>query len=281
MNNPQEIKAMVREKYATIADQDPALNAASCCGVDGCATLDYSIFSEDYSQVEGYLANADLKLGCGMPVEHAGIQRGNTVLDLGSGAGNDAFVARVLTGEEGEVIGLDMTERMIEKARANASDLGLGNVKFRLGDIEDIPMANNRVDVVISNCVLNLVPDKQKAFAEIHRVLRPGGHFTISDVVVKGSLPDALRNAAEMYAGCVSGALSKSDYLGIIHENDFQQVSVVTEKEIQVPDEVLANYMAPEEIAAFRNSGTGIYSVTVTANKATAGACCDPSSGCC
>ena len=281
MQKSQEIKEMVREKYAAIADQDPALNAVSCCGVDGCETVDYTIFSEDYSKVEGYLASADLKLGCGMPVEHAGIQRGNTVLDLGSGAGNDVFVARMLTGEEGEVIGLDMTERMIEKARENAKEIGLNNVKFRLGDIEDIPMANNRVDVVISNCVLNLVPDKKQAFSEIQRVLRPGGHFAISDVVIRGNLPEELRNAAEMYAGCVSGALDKYEYLGIIHETGFEGVTVKAEKEIVLPDEILANYMQPDQIERFRASGAGIFSVTVTAEKTKDEACCDPTSGCC
>lgn len=272
---------MVRDKYSVIADQDPALNGASCCGAGGCSTLDYSIFSEDYSKVEGYLASADLKLGCGMPVEHAGIQQGHSVLDLGSGAGNDAFVARALTGEQGEVIGLDMTERMIEKARENAKALGLGNVKFRLGEIEDIPMAANRVDVAISNCVLNLVPDKDKAFQEIYRVLRPGGHFAISDVVLKGELPEGLKNEAEMYAGCVAGALPKAHYLGTIHESGFQQVSVKTEKEIVLPDDTLANYLSPEEIENFRNSGHGIFSITVTAHKPADAACCDPSSGCC
>ena len=280
MKNPEQIKEMVREKYGQIAVQNPDLNAASCCGIDGCETIDYSIFSEDYSKLEGYVKSADLKLGCGMPVEYAGISKGNTVLDLGSGAGNDAFVSRVLVGEEGEVIGVDMTQKMIDLSQKHANDLGLKNVKFRLGDIEDLPLAGNRVDVAISNCVLNLVPNKEKAFAEIWRVLRPGGHFAISDVVLKGDLPNELKEAAEMYAGCVAGALQKSDYLGIIHETGFQCVSIKAEKEIQVPDEILLNYMDQKGLDAFKASGTGIYSVTVTGTKE-ANVCCEPDSNCC
>ncbi len=280
MENSEQIKEMVREKYEQIAVQNPELNAASCCGVDGCATIDYSIFSEDYSALEGYVKSADLKLGCGMPVEYAGISRGNTVLDLGSGAGNDAFISRVLVGEEGEVIGVDMTEKMIDLSRQHAKDLGLKNVRFRLGDIEDLPLASDRVDVVISNCVLNLVPNKGQAFAEVFRVLRPGGHFAISDVVLKGELPDEIREAAEMYAGCVSGALQKADYLGIIHETGFQSVSIKAEKEITVPDEILLNYMDEAGLKAFKESGTGIFSITVTGSKE-ASACCDPASNCC
>ncbi|MEM0996396.1 MAG: arsenite methyltransferase [Bacteroidota bacterium] len=280
MKTAEEIKTMVREKYGEIAEQDPALNAASCCGVDGCATLDYSIFSEDYSDLEGYLASADLKLGCGMPVEHARIAKGHTVVDLGSGAGNDVFVARALVGEEGMVIGVDMTPTMIDKARANAQELGLKNVRFRLGEIEDLPMAGGRADVVISNCVLNLVPDKQQAFAEVHRVLRGGGHFCISDVVLKGDLPPQIRETGEMYAGCVAGAMQKSDYLGIVHEAGFQRVSVMAEKEVVIPDEILLNYMTAEELAAFRQSSTGIFSITVYAEKPGQPSC-DPNGGCC
>lgn len=278
--NPETIKEMVREKYGQIAVQDSSLNAASCCGVDGCATIDYSIFSEDYSQLEGYLKDADLQLGCGMPVEYAAISKGNTVVDLGSGAGNDAFVARAFTGAEGEVIGIDMTEEMIQKSRENAAKIGLGNVKFRMGDIEDLPLAGNRADVVISNCVLNLVPDKEKAYEEVFRVLKPGGHFCISDVVLKGDLPEGLKNAAEMYAGCVSGAIQKSAYMGIVHEKGFSNVSVKAEKEVILPDEILSNYLNPADLETFRNSNVGIYSITVYGEKSSA-ACCEPNAGCC
>lgn len=281
MNTSEEIKSLVRDKYAQIALQDPTFNAASCCGAGTCATIDYSIFAADYTGLEGYLESADLKLGCGMPVEHARIAPGNTVVDLGSGAGNDAFIARALVGPQGQVIGVDMTPQMINKATENAERLGLTNVKFRLGEIEDLPMAANKADVIISNCVLNLVPDKEKAFAEIYRVLKAGGHFCISDVVLKGDLPEEIRKAGEMYAGCVSGALQKRDYMGIIHDQGFQAVSIKEEKVIELPDEILADYLHPEGIKAFRSSGLGIYSITVYAEKPLDSACCAPGAGCC
>lgn len=283
MNPGEEIKSLVREKYTLIADQDPNENAASCCGVGGCSTVDYTIFADDYSQVAGYVPAADLKLGCGMPVGFAKIAAGSTVVDLGSGAGNDCFVARALTGPEGQVIGIDMTGRMIEKATENAAKMGLGNVKFRLGEIEDIPMAGNKADVVISNCVLNLVPNKEKAFEEVYRILKPGGHFAISDVVLRGALPEAIQKAGEMYAGCVSGAIQKRDYLGIIHDLGFQNVSILEEKEIELPDAILGEYLNTEEIKAFRDSKTGIFSITVYAEKPleNAASCCTPGGGCC
>jgi arsenite methyltransferase len=279
MENAEKTKAMVREKYAAIALQSPSENAISCCGINGCSSLDYSIFSEDYSNLKGYLEAADLQLGCGMPVEYAQIKEGDTVVDLGSGAGNDAFVARALVGPWGEVVGIDMTPAMIDKARELATQLNLDNVRFRLGDIENIPMAASKADVVISNCVLNLVPDKQKAFSEILRILKPGGHFCISDVVLKGALPEPIQEAAEMYAGCVSGALQRLEYLGIIHELGFQKVSIKAEKQIQVPDEIFLKYMDEAALEAFKASGAGIFSITVYAEKDKT--CCNEGSGCC
>jgi arsenite methyltransferase len=279
MENSEKTKTMVREKYAEIAEQSAGQNAVSCCGVNSCNSLDYSIFSEDYTNLTGYLEAADLKLGCGIPVEHARISAGDTVVDLGSGAGNDAFVARAIVGELGEVIGIDMTPAMIEKAKALAEQLKMDNVRFRLGDIEAIPLNANVADVVVSNCVLNLVPDKQKAFSEVFRILKPGGHFCISDVVLKGSLPEEIREAAEMYAGCVSGALQKSEYMGIIHDLDFQSVSLKAEKEIQIPDEVLLKYLDAAGLEAYRKSGAGIFSITVFAEKAKT--CCTAGAGCC
>jgi arsenite methyltransferase len=281
MNTSEEIKTLVREKYAQIATQDPSFNAASCCGSGTCATIDYSIFAEAYEGREGYLESADLKLGCGMPVEHAQLAKGQTVVDLGSGAGNDAFVARALVGQEGKVIGVDMTPEMIAKSTANAQSLGLSNVSFRLGEIEDLPMSANKADVVISNCVLNLVPDKAQAFSEVYRVLKPGGHFCISDVVLKGALPEAIRTAGEMYAGCVSGALQRNEYLGLIFERGFQNVSIRAEKAIDIPDEILLDYLDADGLATFRASGMGIYSITVYAEKPADVACCTPGSGCC
>lgn len=279
MENSELTKQLVREKYAEIALQSPELNAASCCGVNGCSTIDYSIFAEDYTNLSGYLEAADLKLGCGIPVEHAHIKEGDTVVDLGSGAGNDAFVARAFVGPLGEVIGIDMTPAMIEKSKALAAELKLDNVRFRLGDIEAMPLAASKADVVISNCVLNLVPDKQKAFSEVMRILKPGGHFCISDVVLKGNLPVSIREAAEMYAGCVSGALQKHEYMGIIHDLGFSAVTIKTEKQIDLPDEILLKYLDEKELADFRASGSGIFSITVYAEKAKT--CCTAGSGCC
>ena len=159
----EDIKQIVRDKYSEIAKQTKEQNAPSCCGTTSCGSVvDYSIFSENYDKLEGYNPDADLGLGCGLPTEYAGIQPGNSVLDLGSGAGNDCFVARALVGESGYVAGIDFTEAMIEKARDNARKLGFTNVDFIQGDIEDIPVRFGVVDVVISNCVLNLVPDKPK-----------------------------------------------------------------------------------------------------------------------
>ena len=281
MNNAEELKKIVREKYSEIANQSKDQNAASCCGATGCGTVDYAIFADNYTELEGYNADADLGLGCGLPTEFAKIKKGDTVIDLGSGAGNDCFVARALVGENGKVIGVDMTEAMIKKARENADKLGFNNVEFRQGEIEDLPIAGNRADVVVSNCVLNLVPDKQKAFAETFRVLKPGGHFSISDVVLVGELPEGLVKASEMYAGCVSGAIQKEDYLQIIRETGFENITVQKEKAIQVPDEILRDYLSEEEIKAFRNSNTGIFSITVYGSKPAASACCEPGAGCC
>jgi SAM-dependent methyltransferase len=273
ISGPNEIKDLVRAKYAEIAKQDKDTNASSCCGA-GPRTwygTDMSgpnaIFSDDYSQLEGYNPDADLSLGCGLPTQFAGIKKGDTVLDLGSGAGNDCFVARHETGEDGRVIGVDFTPEMIAKAKANAAKLGYQNVEFRQGDIEALPLTSNIVDVVVSNCVLNLVPDKRKAFSEVLRVLKPGGHFSISDVVLRGELPANLAKAAEMYAGCVSGALQERDYLGIIHELGFEQVSVQKRKPIIVPDDILSNFLSAEELSAFKASGTWIFSITVSAAK--------------
>ncbi|MBP9081106.1 MAG: arsenite methyltransferase [Flavobacteriales bacterium] len=267
MKTTEDIKREVRGKYAEIAQQERVGNAASCCGSGGCSTEVYNIMTDDYAGLKGYVPDADLGLGCGLPTQFAGIKPGDTVLDLGSGAGNDCFVARHETGPDGRVIGVDFTPEMIAKARANAQQLGYANVEFREGDIEQLPLSDAMVDVVVSNCVLNLVPDKRKAFAEILRVLKPGGHFSISDVVLQGELPTNLQQAAAMYAGCVSGAMQESDYLGIIHQLGFAEVTVQKRKAITIPDDILANYLNAEELAAFKASGTGIFSITVSATK--------------
>src|ERR1700761_3959636 len=193
MENSEQLKELVKQKYSEIALQDKETNQASCCGSGCCSTEVYNIMSDDYTQMQGYNPDADLGLGCGLPTQFAKIKKGDVVIDLGSGAGNDCFIARAETGETGKVIGIDFTEAMINKARANAEKLGFNNVEFRLGDIEKMPVTSNIADVIVSNCVLNLVPNKDAVVKEIYRVLKPGGHFSISDVVLKGNLPDALR----------------------------------------------------------------------------------------
>lgn len=275
MTTNQDIKDMVRNKYGEIAEQSTTNNAASCCGAGGCSTEVYNIMTDDYSQLKGYSPEADLGLGCGLPTNSAGIKPGDTVLDLGSGAGNDCFVARAETGADGRVIGVDFTPAMIEKARTNTTKLGYQNVEFRQGDIEQLPLTSNMVDVVVSNCVLNLVPDKAKAFAEMHRVLRKGGHFSISDIVLTRELPDALQQAAEMYAGCVSGAMQEVEYLGHLVAAGFDNVSVRKRKPIVIPDDILSRYLSTEEMAAAKSQGLGIVSITVSGEKADE-ACCVP-----
>jgi ubiquinone/menaquinone biosynthesis C-methylase UbiE len=279
MGTSEQLKELVRERYSAIALQDKDDNAASCCG-SGCCSIETSnIMTDDYRSLEGYNPDADLGLGCGLPTQFARIKKGDVVIDLGSGAGNDAFIALAETGETGKVIGIDFTPAMLDKARANTDKLGFNNVEFRQGDIEKMPVTANTADVIVSNCVLNLVPNKHAVFQDIYRVLKPGGHFSISDIVLVGTLPPKIQQAAEMYAGCVSGAIQKQDYLELIDVTGFKNVVLQKEKTIHVPDDILSQYLSAEEIKTFRNSGTGIVSVTVYAEKPTDAACCAP--GCC
>lgn len=280
MQTSNEIKEVVRQKYTEIALQNKEQNESSCCGSGCCSTEVYNIMTDDYTKMEGYTPDADLGLGCGLPTQFAKIKKGDIVVDLGSGAGNDCFIARHETGETGSVIGIDFTEAMIEKATTNAAKLGFKNVHFRQGDIENMPLAADLADVVVSNCVLNLVPDKEKAFKEIYRVLKPGGHFSISDVVLVGDLPETLVKNAEMYAGCVSGALQRSKYMIIVHDTGFKNISIQKEKAITIPDDILLNYLSPEVIDEYKRSGKGIYSITVYGEKSSEGkSCCGPN--CC
>ncbi|HEY4965692.1 MAG TPA: arsenite methyltransferase [Puia sp.] len=278
METPEQIKEMVRRKYSEIALQDKASNEASCCGSGCCTTEVYYIMTDDYTHLKGYNADADLGLACGLPTQFAQIKKGDTVIDLGCGAGNDACIARAETGETGKVIGIDFTDAMISKARLNAEKLGYHNVEFRKGDIENMPVSANTADVIVSNCVLNLVPNKDGVFKEIHRVLKPGGHFSISDIVLQGVLPGSIREAAEMYAGCVAGAIQKQAYLELMDINGFKNIIIQKEKLIIIPDDILSSYLTTEETKDFKNSGTGIYSITVYAEKAKV-TCCAP--GCC
>jgi arsenite methyltransferase len=264
MNDQLNIKEAVRSKYAAIATGEvESCCATSCCG----GPSDISMIGDEYSGVAGHVADADLGLGCGIPTEHARIEEGQTVLDLGSGAGIDAFVARSIVGETGRVIGVDMTFEMVEKARRNADSLGYDNVSFKLGEIEDLPLSDASVDVVVSNCVLNLVPDKPRAFAEMYRVIRPGGHFCVSDVVVRGELPESVRASAELYAGCVAGAIEEESYLDGIREAGFKDVRVVREKEIDIPVSALPAGVSAAELEAFRQAGHALMSITVFGEK--------------
>ena len=281
MQTEQQLKDIVREKYSEIALQDKATNQSSCCGAGGCSTEVYNIMSDDYTTMEGYNADADLGLGCGLPTQFAKIKKGDVVIDLGSGAGNDCFIARAETGETGKVIGIDFTPAMINKARANAEKLSFHNVEFRQGDIENMPVGADVADVIVSNCVLNLVPNKNAVINDIYRVLKPGGHFSISDVVLVGALPEALQKDAEMYAGCVAGAIQKDVYMELIQHNGFKNVVIQKEKPIVIPDDILKNYLTEDQLASFKTGSTGIFSITVYAEKPSEGSCCTPGGGCC
>lgn len=277
MDHLKNVKEIVKEKYGEIAK-----SSSSCCGPSSCCgstneIVGYTVMNDEYTHLEGYVADSDLSLGCGLPTEFAGIKKGDTVIDLGSGAGNDVFVARAIVGEEGKVIGVDMTKEMIEKAEQNNSKLGYSNVEFRFGDIEDLPLADNLADVVVSNCVLNLVPDKQKAFSEIYRTLKPGAHFCVSDIVVKGELPPELKKSAEMYAGCVAGAVQQDEYINIIKAVGFVEVEIKKTKTISLSDEILLQYLSEDQLHNYKSKEVGIFSITVIAQKPIeqAKGCCD------
>lgn len=268
-----ELKEIVKEQYSKVALASKESNESSCCGkTSSCCSTDssvgYTIMADEYKDLKGYNPDADLGLGCGLPTQFAKIKEGDTVVDLGSGAGNDCFVARAQTGEKGRVIGIDMTPAMIDKAKVNAEKLGFSNVEFHLAEIENMPIENNTADVVVSNCVLNLVPNKTAAFAEVYRIMKPGGHFSISDIVLSGELPAKIRTAASMYAGCVSGAVKKEEYIDIIKNAGFVNIIIQKEKHITVPDDIYFDYLTKEEVTEFKKSGFGIFSITVYAEKA-------------
>lgn len=281
METVENLKEMVKQKYSQIALQTKEDNESSCCGAGGCSVEVYNIMSDDYTTLDGYNPDADLGLGCGLPTQFAKIKAGDTVVDLGSGAGNDCFIARAEAGETGKVIGIDFTPAMLEKARSNAEKRGFNNVEFRQGDIENMPVSSDTANVVVSNCVLNLVPNKDGVFKDIFRVLKPGGHFSISDVVLIGDLPGALRKDAEMYSGCISGAIQKDEYLDLIKANGFENITLQKQKPIILPVDILANYLNQEELTEFKKGKAGIFSITVYADKPVAmkSACCG--SDCC
>ena len=259
----EKILEEVREIYAEIATRNAPGCAPSCC--DNEAGID--MIGDAYDKVAGHVAEADLGLGCGLPVEHAGIRAGDTVLDLGSGAGNDVFIARHETGASGHVIGIDMTPEMIAKARSNCQKLGYDNVEFRLGEMEHLPIESDNIDVVISNCVLNLVPEKQAAFGEIYRVLKPGARFCISDIVSSETLPGWTLEVAALYAGCVSGAIAKEDYLDLIADSGFSGIKVVKARRIDIPEKVLSQYADKDQLADAIARDLHVLSITVTGVK--------------
>lgn len=268
MNSLNEIKKSVKEKYAEIALGVGDIccgTSSSCCGSGN--TISFSMIGDEYNNISGYVADADLGLGCGVPTEFAEIKKGDTVVDLGSGAGNDVFVVRAIVGEEGKVIGIDMTEEMISRANINKDKLGFTNVDFKLGGIEEIPLENNIADVVVSNCVLNLVPDKVKAFSEIFRILKSGGHFCISDIVIKGVMPKEFKESAELYAGCVAGALQENEYLKIIEQSGFKNIEIKKSKRITLPDDLLQKHLTEQGIKEYNENLKGVFSITVVAYK--------------
>ncbi|MCL4509820.1 MAG: arsenite methyltransferase [Bacteroidetes bacterium] len=252
MKTGDKIKEEVKEKYSEVAKGNlKAIKSisGSCCGGDK-VVVDMALKYGDADR-DAIPDGADLGLGCGTPTAFADIKEGMTVLDLGSGAGIDCFIASKYVGSAGKVIGVDMTEAMIRKANENKAKVNAANVEFRLGEIESLPVENNAVDRVISNCVINLVPDKEVAFREIHRVLKLGGKFTVSDIVVDGEISDEERRDASLWAGCISGAMDRKDYLAVIEKVGFKNVQVTSEKKYDYK----------------LSGGGGLYSITVVAAK--------------
>ncbi len=258
-----ELKQIVKDMYASIAVGE----RQGCCG-DQASEMDYACFSDSYEGKAGYLKDADLGLGCGLPTEYALIQPGDTVVDLGSGAGNDCFVARSQVGAEGRVIGVDFTLEMVQKARENARKMDYDNIDFILGEIDHNPLADDLADVVVSNCVFNLIPNRQLAFEETFRIIKPGGHFSISDIVIVGEIPKSLRDDAALYAGCVAGAMDKGAYLSMIEETGFVDITLQKEKKVAIPEHVLTAHLSETQMQTWRDHEIGIYSLSVFARKA-------------
>lgn len=270
METNKDKKELVKQQYSELALNGDLLKSSCGCGTNPAKPSKkvFTIMSEDYSHLKGYEADADLGVGCGLPTEYAGLKEGHTVIDLGSGAGNDCFIARAEVGESGKVVGIDFSIPMLEKARENAAKRGYTNVEFKEGDIEEMPIPDNTADVVVSNCVLNLLPEKNKIFKEIYRVLKPGGHFCISDVVLNGVFPKEFTDNASMYAGCIASAIQKVDYLGEIEKANFTDIKIERTKIVVIPDEVLQENLDKETIAKYKAGNVGIYSITVTGVKA-------------
>ena len=249
----KDVKESIKEHYGKIASK-----GGSCCGPNcGCAPesdeqLLSVLMSDEYTHVDEQIVGAaDLGLGCGTPTAFADLKPGMTVLDLGSGAGIDVFIAAQAVAPGGKAIGLDMTDEMLKRARANKAKLGISNAEFWKGEIENMPVESGSIDRIISNCVINLVPDKRKAFSEMYRVLKPGGKFTVSDIVSIGEIPHDIRRNVELWAGCIAGALDKEEYLQIARDAGFNTLTISAEKPYNLEG----------------NTSFGLASITLTATK--------------
>jgi arsenite methyltransferase len=255
---PKDIKRIVKEGYAKVAKQE-----TSCCSSGSCCSSLNS--ARDISKTVGYSdedmnavpEGANLGLGCGNPVALASLKEGDIVLDLGSGAGFDAFLAAQRVGNTGRVIGVDMTPEMLKKARANAKKDGYDNVEFRLGEIEKLPVEHNAVNVIISNCVINLSPDKEAVFREAFRVLKPGGRLMVSDLVLAKDLPESIKRSVEAYVGCLAGAIKKEEYLAAILAAGFQEVNVISQ----------SNYPVDAMFKDFNDVADAVVSIKISARK--------------
>lgn len=264
-----DLKELVKQRYNDLALASEEKQSC-CCNPSAPAEPSkkvYTIMSEDYSNLKGYEPDADLGVGCGLPTQYANIKKGEVVVDLGSGAGNDCFIAREETGETGRVIGIDFAPKMLEKARINAIKRGYTNVEFLEGDIDSMPLPDKIADVVVSNCVLNLLPEKVKIFKEIYRVLKPNGHFCISDVVLNGHFPKEFTDNAAMYAGCIASAIQQEDYLGEIEKANFTEIKIERTKNVIIPDDVLEEHLDAPTIEKYKAGNVGIYSITVTGKR--------------
>ncbi len=237
----KEIKKVVRERYGSIAREEVSCcaPAVSCCKSAGIEEEISKRIGYGDDELRSVPEGANLGLGCGNPTALASLKEGETVLDLGSGAGFDCFLAANKVGKVGKVIGIDMTPDMLDRARENAKKGNYSNVEFRLGEIENIPAGDNSVDVVISNCVINLAPDKSRVFKEAFRVLKPGGRLMISDIVLLKELPESIMDSIEAYIGCVAGAIKRDEYLKTIRNAGFRDVQVL--EETSFPVEFLSN----------------------------------------
>jgi len=266
--NPSEsIKKAIQARYNEIASEIPS-GAFSRENLLACQAEQLP-FSIDYSKEPGYEAELDLKLGCGIPTASADIKEGDAVLDLGCGVGNDSFLALKKVGPTGKVIGIDIAPGMVELASKHATRLGITNIEFREGDLESLPLESNSIDVVISNCTINMVPDKAKVFSEIFRVLKPGGHFSISDIVLRAPLPEDLKKVPELYAGCVAGTELKDSYLDYISLAGFEAVRISLEKNLIVPVEQLEKFLPGTVVHSLSEQSSSLVSVTLLGDKPT------------